>query len=473
VSASSRTYNQGFRVVYRTAPKEDGQQPADDAAWKNDAIDLLPLVDPQKDAVGGTWVAGTNGLEATDIKCMSQKIQPPYRPAEEYDYRVSFTPIAGNADVAVGLTAKGRSFVFYMKRYASDHCSGFESINGRIIANGPTARRFPHLELGHRYTVLVAVRKQGLKAWLDRELVAQWATDYHDMSPFRVWKFRDDTLLGFGCSLSKVVFHEIAVREVTGRGTFTRDAAKAGAGDAAFINEVAALPAPEQIARVVAKLRELNPGFDPIAANEKHKIENGAVTALAFKTDRVADISPVRALTSLRDLSFEGRTGSQLCDLSPLRGLQLTAFNCGGTGVRDLSPLVGMPLTSLNCTWTEIEDLTPLKGMPLEKLECYSTKVHDLSPLVGMKLKVLACMSHVRDLTPLTGMPLADLHVDRSQVEDLSPLKGMPLKSLSRGFTPERDAAFLRSFKTLEKINQMPAAEFWKQAEAGKTVAPK
>ena len=271
------------------------RQPADYAAWKKDAIDLLPLIDPQKDLVGGTWVAGTRGLEATDIKCMSQKIQPPYRPAEEYDYRVSFTPIVGNADVAVGLTAKGRSFAFYMKRYASDHCSGFECINGKIIASGPTARRFPHLELGRRYTVFVEVRKDGLKAWLDRELMAQWATDYHDMSPFRVWKFKDDTLLGFGCSLSRVIFHEIQVREVTGKGEFTRGAPKAHAVDDAFIKEVAALPAEQQVARVIAKLKELNPGFDPVAAKETHKIDNGAVTELAFKTEHVADISPVRA----------------------------------------------------------------------------------------------------------------------------------------------------------------------------------
>ena len=101
---------------------------------------------------------------------MSQKIQPPYRPAEEYDYRVSFSPIEGNADVAVGLTAKGRSFVFYMKRYASDHCSGFECINDKIIASGPTARRFPHLELGRRYTVFVEVRKDGLKPGLTERL---------------------------------------------------------------------------------------------------------------------------------------------------------------------------------------------------------------------------------------------------------------------------------------------------------------
>jgi hypothetical protein len=42
-------------------------------------------------------------------------------------------------------------------------------------------------------------------------------------------------------------------------------------------------------------------------------------------------------------------------------------------------------------------------------------------------------------------------------VADLSPLKGMPLQHLLCDFKPERDAAILRSIKTLETINSVPA----------------
>jgi hypothetical protein len=194
---------------------------ATDAGWQ-DAINLLPLIDLSQDVNSGKWEAGPGGLVATDIKDMSQKIQPPYRPPEEYDYRVSFTPISGNADVAIGLTAKGRSFVFYMKKYANDHCLGFEAIGGKAIAHGPTAHRFPHLEMARQYTVVVEVRKNGLRGYLDGKLVAQWATDYSDMSAWPVWKFKDDTLPGFGCSLSTVVFQEVKLREISGKGVLLR-----------------------------------------------------------------------------------------------------------------------------------------------------------------------------------------------------------------------------------------------------------
>jgi hypothetical protein len=44
-------------------------------------------------------------------------------------------------------------------------------------------------------------------------------------------------------------------------------------------------------------------------------------------------------------------------------------------------------------------------------------------------------------------------------------LKGLPLKSLICDFDADRDAEILRSIKTLETINDKPAAQFWKEVE--------
>jgi len=41
----------------------------------------------------------------------------------------------------------------------------------------------------------------------------------------------------------------------------------------------------------------------------------------------------------------------------------------------------------------------------------------------------------------------------------------MPLQVLFCDFKPERDAAILRPLKTLEKINDKPAREFWKEVD--------
>jgi hypothetical protein len=53
-------------------------------------------------------------------------------------------------------------------------------------------------------------------------------------------------------------------------------------------------------------------------------------------------------------------------------------------------------------------------------------------------------------------------------VTDFSPLKEMPhLRALTCDFKMDRDAAILRSVKTLETINRIPVKEFWKRVDAG------
>ena len=212
----------------------------------------------------------------------------------------------------------------------------------------------------------------------------------------------------------------------------------------AWTKQVAALSSEKQVEAVAKKLAELNPGFD---GKVTPGIENGVVTYVQFLSDNVTDISPVRALKELRTLACWGSgTGlGKLADLTPLTGMTLSVVRIPNTQVTDLAPLHGMPLTQVDMWNTPVSDLTPLKDTKLTGLQCGSTRITDLSPLQGMPLTGLLCVT--------------------TQVSDLSPLRGMPLKRLSCDFKPERDTELLRSIKTLEMINDKPAADFWKEVE--------
>ena len=143
---------------------------------------------------------------------------------------------------------------------------------------------------------------------------------------------------------------------------------------------VAALSAAEQVKAVAARLKELNPDFDGAVVPT---IENGVVRELAFNTDDVTDLSPVRVL-------------------SRLRALRCTGFGDRNSPLTDLSPLSGLPLRTLILAKGELFDLSPLQGMPLTEFKCYGTRVNDLSPLRGMNLRILNCDGlHVSDLSPL------------------------------------------------------------------------
>ena len=96
-------------------------------------------------------------------------------------------------------------------------------------------------------------------------------------------------------------------------------------------------------------------------------------------------------------------------------------------------------------------------------LDFGTTNVSDLSPLVNMPIHHLEFgQTKVRDISPLKGMPLQYLLLGGSPVSDLSPLDGMPLRNLNFTFKPGEIPDVLRSIKTLETINGVPAKEFLK-----------
>jgi serine/threonine protein kinase/Leucine-rich repeat (LRR) protein len=221
----------------------------------------------------------------------------------------------------------------------------------------------------------------------------------------------------------------------------------------AWLKQVAAMPADKQVEAVAAKLKELNDGFD---GKVTPRIEEGVVTELLFVSDKVTDISPVKALTGLKSLNCSGSVAAVdsdsgkggLLDLSPLKAMKLTSLVCNGTRISDLSALKEMRLTHIECGWTRVADLSPLKGMPLTSLRCARSQVSDLTPLQGMKLTTLWLDgTPVSDLSPIKGMPLSSLLCAATNVTDLSALKGMPLTELACGWTTIADLSPLKGMK--------------------------
>lgn len=253
-----------------------------------------------------------------------------------------------------------------------------------------------------------------------------------------------------------------------------------------WIAQVSTLPALEQVQAVVAKLKELNEGFN---GDINPTIKDGVVVGLEFQTNAVTDIYPVQALPGLKILTCTGSTENKgiLADLGPLSGMQLKEFHCYFNPIANLAPLEGMKLNVLSCSYTLVSDLTPLAQMPLGILNLHSTRVSDLSPirscpitvlniaetpasdlspLRGMKLVALYCeRSQVNDISALSRMPLTTLDISETAIADLSPIKNLTLEWLQCDFKRERDTTLLRSIKTLLIVNEKPVIEFWKDVD--------
>jgi Leucine-rich repeat (LRR) protein len=156
-------------------------------------------------------------------------------------------------------------------------------------------------------------------------------------------------------------------------------------------------------------------------------------------------------------------------DLTEVRKARFEELWSNGGNIKDLSPLRGLPITALTLYSDLISDLQPLADMPkLKNLRMDDiTRVKDLSPLRAVKTlrSLVLGASRVIDLAPLEGLPLDHLGLTAA-VTDLSPLRKVPLKSVHLGFQPFRgDTGVLRAIPTLGTINNVSAREFLKKAD--------
>ena len=156
--------------------------------------------------------------------------------------------------------------------------------------------------------------------------------------------------------------------------------------------------------------------------------------------------------------------GPKIEDLSPLRGQPLTVVKLNRTRVKDISVLERhCPSCTFELVASPIDSIKKpvAEGKQLTRLEISQTNVADLGPLRGMtSLRNLKCRrTLIRDLSPLEGIPLEVLEIQNTFVTDLSPLVTTNVRILSLDYVEARDAAILRRVKSLETINDRPAAD--------------
>ncbi len=179
-------------------------------------INLLPTVDTTRDVVAGTWKMTYGVLASDDTK--HARIAFPYEPPEEYDFKVECVIAQKGGHLAVLLTQHGTAFDWAMG--VSKVCR-FEAVNKHIHAGNPTEVKFD-VKVDHKYLVVLQVRKDGVKALVDGQLIGQYKTDYNDLSRYAQWKIPNDRTIGLGSSGGALLVYSAEVVEIGGEGKKTR-----------------------------------------------------------------------------------------------------------------------------------------------------------------------------------------------------------------------------------------------------------
>ncbi|MDB5333404.1 MAG: hypothetical protein JWP03_4555 [Phycisphaerales bacterium] len=205
----------------KTVAEKRVEEVALSAADPTRVVNLLPLIDARRDAIGGDWKFVNRELVTDGGKWCSLRI--PYEPPTEYDFRVSFTRVQGNGAVAQLISRSSRGCAWIMGWRGNTVC-GLDMIGGQG-ADGdlnPTHDvRQSVLTNGRVHVSLMQIRKDSITTFLDGKVITKFKTDYSNVGGIRDrWgEFSTKTpAIGLGSENSQVVFHSADLTPVSGTG---------------------------------------------------------------------------------------------------------------------------------------------------------------------------------------------------------------------------------------------------------------
>jgi hypothetical protein len=175
-------------------------------------VDLLPLVDVDRDSVNASWSRGPEGLTSRAGEASGIRIH--YEPPEEYDFLVEFTRNRGNDTIGQICWAYGQHFRWSVGGWGNT-VSGIDELNGRQTIYNRTKVQMG-IETGVRYKSVAKVRKNQVSCYLDERLITTLETDYSDLRYMR-WQ-NDPGILGIETWHSTYTVHKITITEITGKG---------------------------------------------------------------------------------------------------------------------------------------------------------------------------------------------------------------------------------------------------------------
>ncbi|RLS80585.1 MAG: DUF1080 domain-containing protein [Planctomycetota bacterium] len=201
-------------------------------AEAGNAIDLLALVDLQRDASVGEWTKVADGI-ACENPAGANVLQLPYEPADEYDFEVEFTATGSGLNINQYVSARGKMFAWKLNSHnVNPPLYGFELLDGKFAKdNKEAAVQIPEsIVVGQRYRSTVEVRRGGLRTLLDGKELVKWSGDFSRFSTETVTPMKHPGRIGIGSWRRPVIFHSVNVREVSGNGR-NMTIASPGSGD--------------------------------------------------------------------------------------------------------------------------------------------------------------------------------------------------------------------------------------------------
>lgn len=170
--------------VARRLASNESQPTASGSSKTSEPIDLLRLIQPQRDAVLGEWRLQDDMLVSPEVRFA--RIMIPYTLPKQYDLEIVVKWIQGYGELNIGLVSGGEQFRVGFGSY--DTWTGIDLIDGLPMRANGTGRSGRIILRSKTATILCSVRKGSVTVTCDGQPLIQWRGDSKRLSLPTDWQ---------------------------------------------------------------------------------------------------------------------------------------------------------------------------------------------------------------------------------------------------------------------------------------------
>jgi hypothetical protein len=171
-------------------------------------VDLLELVEPERDSVRGEWEKDGDVLVSPAFE--HANLQVPYVPPEEYLIEAVVHRQSGDGPVWLGIVQEGQQTALQVDSWPREgYTSGLDAIDGVFTKRNPSIVRGQQIPDGQDVPLRVTVRKGRITATCGDRLILDWSGDPARLGLYPDREVPKKDALFIGANLSQFRFSQL------------------------------------------------------------------------------------------------------------------------------------------------------------------------------------------------------------------------------------------------------------------------
>ena len=183
-------------------------------------VDLLKMVDVQRDAVAGIWTREDGAVLSPD-RTPAARLELPYLPPQQYDLTLVVEPAIGNQGFVLGLLAEGRQVTAVLG--LKGKVSGLATFASFEFPDPETEYSGKLFTSGDQTTILCRVRERRITIEADGRQIIDYQGDLKQLRSYDLWKVNNPNVLTIGTAVSRYRISKIVIEGIEKAGKVLRD----------------------------------------------------------------------------------------------------------------------------------------------------------------------------------------------------------------------------------------------------------